>query len=311
MSSPSSGRNGRGRRRIRWRRLAHIVVAVGVLLPLVSSSDVGADDTDTSAQGAAEAIADARERANEAAVALFDAESRIEALRIDGERLASDVSALEERVEGLRRRVTAIVVNRFTSTGEQTTALLSSFQSAKDQVEMDAFIDVIRDTSDEDFDRFESLNRELVRKKERLAVNQSQAAQERERLAELKMLQRRRWNGSRQSRRSVSPMTASERRLPPRRQSEPARRKSPAAPGDQRSGSPTATEQVWPRPPAPRAATTPDKRAVASRRDASDPAGATSTGGSIGYAPPATRRCHLATHGVLPEAAAAVTRAST
>jgi len=167
------------------RRLGPLVVA-GLLglLPLAVPSWSRADDTD--AERAAKEIADARDRANAAADAYFSAESQIDSLELDGERLRSDIAVLEARIDALQLQVDNVAINRYTGAGARSVPLLSGFTSPQDQVQIDALIDVINEVSAEDLDEFDSLNRDLEQAQEALRQNTRDAEQRREDLSDLR-----------------------------------------------------------------------------------------------------------------------------
>lgn len=166
------------------RRILVIVSAVCVLSPLLSTTVGRADDTD--AEKAAKEIADARDRANAAADAYFASESRIDQLTLQQDQLQSEITALEGDVKALQLSVETVAIGRYTRSGETGVPLLTGFQSPEDQVKIDALLDVIYDSSANDFDRFDALNADLADKRQALADKKDQAEQERVNLAALK-----------------------------------------------------------------------------------------------------------------------------
>jgi murein DD-endopeptidase MepM/ murein hydrolase activator NlpD len=66
--------------------------------------------------------------------------------------------------------------------------LLTGFQSPEDSGKIDALMEVIYDSSANDFDRFDALNADLADKRLRLAAKKDEAVKERENLAALKDL---------------------------------------------------------------------------------------------------------------------------
>ncbi len=117
---------------------------------------------DTAAEAAAKEIADARERANAAADAYFEAESKLDSLAIEAQTLEAEVSGLQGQVSVLKERVEQVALNRFTSSSSATSPLLNGFASAEEQMQVSALTDVISASSAEDFDEFESLNDDLA-----------------------------------------------------------------------------------------------------------------------------------------------------
>jgi peptidoglycan LD-endopeptidase LytH len=168
------------------RRILVIVSAVSLFAPLLSSTVGRASDTDTAAQQAAKEIADARERANAAADAYFASESRIDQLTLQQGQLQSEITALEGDVKALQLSVENVAIGRYTRSGSTGVPLLDGFQSPEDQVKVDALLEVIYDSSANDFDRFDALNADLADKRLQLADKKDQAEKERVNLASLK-----------------------------------------------------------------------------------------------------------------------------
>lgn len=157
------------------RRLLAAVLALVVLTPLTTARVVSADDA---AEQAAREIADARERANQAADAYFAAISRIDQLALEAEALEAEIVELESKVDDLSERVQQLAVNRFTRSGGSSSPLLNGFSSPEEQMQVAALSAVINETTDADFDEYDSLSRELEQTQERLAAKQREAEQE-------------------------------------------------------------------------------------------------------------------------------------
>jgi murein DD-endopeptidase MepM/ murein hydrolase activator NlpD len=143
-----------------------LLVGLVLVLSVAPTAPSFADDSD--AQRAAKEIADARERANAAATAVFDAESRLDQLDIEQAALRQEVAVLQAQVDELQRTVEAVAVNRFTRSGTTGLPLLTGFETAGDQAQMDVLLDVVNETSAEDFDTFDSLNLDLADSQRRL-----------------------------------------------------------------------------------------------------------------------------------------------
>jgi murein DD-endopeptidase MepM/ murein hydrolase activator NlpD len=148
------------------RTLWAILAGMALLVPAVPSAPVRADDS--AAEQAAKEIADARERANAAADALFQAEADLDALDIQQAQLESEVAALQEQIDELQKTVEAVAVNRFTRSGTNSMPLLTGFRTAGDQAQVDVLIDVVNETSADDFDQFDLLSSQLADKRAEL-----------------------------------------------------------------------------------------------------------------------------------------------
>ena len=79
-----------------------------------------------------------------------------------------------------------VAIGRYTRSGSTGVPLLTGFQSPEDSVKIDALMEVIYDSSANDFDRFDALNADLADKRQQLADKKDEAVKERENLARLK-----------------------------------------------------------------------------------------------------------------------------
>ena len=165
------------------RRTFLLLAALLCAVPLAPSVVAHAD---TPAETAAKEIADARERANRAADAYFSAESRIDTLTLEAEQLQIEVADLQKQVDELRQAVKQVAVNRFTRSGSSSIPVLSAFDSSEQQSQISALINVINDTSAEDFDNFDALNNDLAKATRRLADKTEEAKREKDNLAGLR-----------------------------------------------------------------------------------------------------------------------------
>jgi len=168
------------------RRLLGIIGAVCFLAPLLTTTVGRATDSDIEAQKAAKEIADARDRANGAADAYFASLSKIDQLTLQQDQLQTEITALEGDVKALQQSVENVAIGRYTRSGTTGVPLLTGFQSPEDQVKVDALLEVIYDSSANDFDRFDALNADLADKRAKLVDKKAQAVQERANLASLK-----------------------------------------------------------------------------------------------------------------------------
>jgi murein DD-endopeptidase MepM/ murein hydrolase activator NlpD len=138
------------------------------ILPLSAS----AQTDDAAAERAAREIQEARERANAAADAFFQAESDLEVLQDQLVRLQLDTAQLEITVERLRHDVEAVAIARFVSTGSTGIPLLTGLQAPQDQVQAEVFVDVLTNSGSDALDRFDIAEKELVASRVDLAENQ-------------------------------------------------------------------------------------------------------------------------------------------
>jgi murein DD-endopeptidase MepM/ murein hydrolase activator NlpD len=157
------------------RRLALLVMVLCAVAPLAPSHVARADNA---AEQAAREIADARERANAAADAYFQSESKLDSLSLETQALEAKVADLQGQVDALQGRVQQIAVNRFTRSSASSSPLLNGFATPEEQMQVAALSAVITDTSQEDFDNFDSLNRDLDKQRGALEAKKQEAEQQ-------------------------------------------------------------------------------------------------------------------------------------
>ena len=166
------------------RRAVVFLVAACTLVPALPGASTRADDS--SAQQAAKEIADARERANAAADAYFQAESKLDSLGIEAEQLQAKIADLQAQVDALHDRVAQVAINLFTRSDSGTSPLLNGFSSPEEQMQVAALSEVISDTSAEDFDLYDSLNRDLSKQQKALESKKKETEQQKANAAALR-----------------------------------------------------------------------------------------------------------------------------
>ena len=166
------------------RRAMVFLVGLCVLVPVMPGHVVRADDT--AAEQAAKEIADAREQANAAADAYFNAESTLDSLGIEAQGLEAEVADLEGQVAALQEKVQRVAINRFTRSDTTTSPLLNGFATPEEQMQLEALSEVITDTSARDFDLFESLNRQLSKQQQALGDKRDETEQQKATAATLR-----------------------------------------------------------------------------------------------------------------------------
>jgi murein DD-endopeptidase MepM/ murein hydrolase activator NlpD len=169
-------RVGRGRL---GRTVLALLAAMAVAVPVAATlpGDVTAQTSDDAAREAAREIQAARDRANAAAEAYFQAQSDLEVLEDEAVGMERRAETLEERVEQLRRDVEAVAVARFATSGAEGIPLLTGLQAPKDQVQADVLVDVVTNAGTSSIDEFQAAQKELAEQREELA-RQRQAIEE-------------------------------------------------------------------------------------------------------------------------------------
>ena len=102
-----------------------------------------AQTDEAAAERAAREIQEARNQANEAAEAFFQAESDLDVLQDEVGGLERETDQLQAIVDRLRRDVESVAVSRFISSGASGIPLLTGIQAPQDQVQAEVFVDVV------------------------------------------------------------------------------------------------------------------------------------------------------------------------
>lgn len=157
------------------------MMLVAFLVPV----GVSAQTSDEEAQQAAREIQAARDQANAAAEALFQARSDLEILRDEAATLVRESLALEQRVEDLRAVVEALAVARFAQSGSQGIPLLTGLQPPKDQVQADVLGEVVNDVGNDALDEFNASQKDLSAKRDSVAAQREAIEEQQDLFAQL------------------------------------------------------------------------------------------------------------------------------
>ena len=130
----------RGNRGFGSRARSLPIVAGVLILAGVAPLNVSADSSDAAAQRAAAEIQAARDRANQAAEAMWSAESELDVLNVELAELSVEVAALEETTAALRSEIEDLAVRRFTSSGARSIPFASSPSALTDEAVSDVYV---------------------------------------------------------------------------------------------------------------------------------------------------------------------------
>ncbi|MEN9805141.1 MAG: hypothetical protein RIS41_1988 [Actinomycetota bacterium] len=144
-----------------------VAIVALVLVGTVASIDAASAD-ESAAQRAAAEIQAARDRADRAASAMFDAESRLDALTIEEQNLVVQVAELEAVASQLQIDVEELAVQRFVS-GGSSIPLLSGLDGPSEQAQMDVLLSIATDTSQSTLDEYDAIATELANKRKQLS----------------------------------------------------------------------------------------------------------------------------------------------
>ncbi len=151
------------RRRAPW----GVAISLAVLLGTTTAISAAPSD-ESAAQRAAAEIQAARDRADRAASAMFDAESRLDSLSIDEQNLVIQVAELEAVASQLQIDVEELAVQRFVS-GGSSIPLLSGLDGPSEQAQMDVLLSIATDTSQSTLDEYDAIATDLADKRKQLS----------------------------------------------------------------------------------------------------------------------------------------------
>ena len=154
------------------------------MIPLAGSRAGADSDDDAAAQAAAE-IAAAKERANDAAAAYFDALSELDQLEDEAKRLDREAAELQAKVDALREQVEQVAVNRFVSSGNAGIPLLSGVREPSEQLQAEVLVSVATESSADAMDEFERARLALEDKQQAVADNHAAIEDKRDEYLEL------------------------------------------------------------------------------------------------------------------------------
>ena len=146
---------------------------------------VRAGTNEDAARQAAQEIQAARDRANRAADAMFEAESRLDVLSLELADTERELSAQQTEVATLRSDLSAVAVRRFTGGGVDTNPLLSGVDAATDDGTAAVFIGAATGASLVDVDDFDAAIDELDETRDRLGRQRAETEQARDDLIAL------------------------------------------------------------------------------------------------------------------------------
>lgn len=152
---------------------------------LVAPHSVRAGTNDDAARQAAQEIQAARDRANRAADAMFEAESRLDVLSLELADTERELNEQQAAVATLRSDLSAVAVRRFTGGGVDTNPLLTGVDAATDDGTASVFIGAATGASLVDVDDFDAAIDELDETRDRLGRQRAETEQARDDLIQL------------------------------------------------------------------------------------------------------------------------------
>lgn len=164
-------------------------LVVAMLLVIGSASAVfpltAAAQDESPADRAAREIQEARDQANAAADAYFQAESDLDQLEDDLAGLVIEEAQLQVTVDELRAEVEVVALNRYVASGTEGIPLLTDVSEPQDQIQADVFTDVLTNTGADTLDQYAAAEKALGEKQDEIADRQIEVEDQREQFATL------------------------------------------------------------------------------------------------------------------------------
>jgi murein DD-endopeptidase MepM/ murein hydrolase activator NlpD len=171
------------------RRPARALVVVlgfallGMIGPIVVPGSVGAQDP--AAQQAAREIQDARDRANAAAQAMFDAESQLDTLDLEIVEAEKELAAIEAQASAMRSSLQADAQRSFANSGANI-PLLIDLDDANADITARRQASVARGAASVELDDFDAVMKEVRAQRSDLEQRKERTADAREQYEQLK-----------------------------------------------------------------------------------------------------------------------------
>lgn len=157
-----------------------VIATASVALPGIASAQ-----SESPAEKAAREIQDARDQANAAADAYFEAESTLARLEDDLAGLVIEEAQLRIAVDELRTQVAVVALDRYIASGTKGIPLLTDVSEPQDQIQADVFTNVLTNTGADALDRYEAAEKALEEKQDEIADRQDDVQEQREQFAAL------------------------------------------------------------------------------------------------------------------------------
>jgi peptidoglycan LD-endopeptidase LytH len=135
-----------------------VVVLTVALLPISAAAEGDA----TAAQQAAEEIQAARDRANEASQAMFDAQSRIDVLAVEITEAEAELAIVEAKAAGMRSDLADNATYNFVNSGMESFPLLIDLEATSDELAAEVLVEVAQGNAAVDLDEYDTLMDDLA-----------------------------------------------------------------------------------------------------------------------------------------------------
>ncbi len=167
----------------RWRRGAALIVAAVLAATLLPSG--ASAQSETPAEQAAREIQEARDQANAAADAYFEAESVLAGLEDDLAGLELQETQLQATVDELRGEVELVALSRYVESGTEGIPLLTDISEPQDQIQAAVYVDILTNVGADTLDQYDAAEKALRETQDEVADRQVDVEAQREEFARL------------------------------------------------------------------------------------------------------------------------------
>ncbi len=161
-------------------------MVIALIAVSVSPFGVGATHSGAEAEQAAREIQDARDRANDASQAMFDAEAELDRLGLEITAAEDDLAAANARADAVRTELQALAARSFVNGGLASMPLLIDLDDANEGLTAERFAAVARGGAAVDLDELDALMSDIADARADLEHRQDDATDARENFEELK-----------------------------------------------------------------------------------------------------------------------------
>ncbi len=147
------------------------------MLIALPGSSARAQTSDEAAAEAAREIQDARDRANRAAQAWVEAETKLDELSVEEARLQAEADVLRSKVDGLRAGVQDLALDRYLRGDVGAAGLFIGLEGPTQRIEADILSRLAVDASATSIDQFEAAQNDLSKKEAQLKRTKKETEQ--------------------------------------------------------------------------------------------------------------------------------------
>jgi murein DD-endopeptidase MepM/ murein hydrolase activator NlpD len=169
-----------------WRRSAALAVAAVLVSSSLGAVTVFAEHGSEAAKQAAQDIQAARDRANAASQAMFDAESQIDGLDIEIAASEKRLNELQTEANNMQVGLEEQAVRRYVSAGTDDFSLFIDFEDINNSLTADVMSAVSRETANFDLDEYDALIDDVAEARVELDRNRSDSEDAKQNFADLK-----------------------------------------------------------------------------------------------------------------------------